>query len=590
MVAVTSCVAVVVRGFFSVFVVTLRGLPPSTRCCHTQDVSRLTLSRQLLLLQTLIVVLVVTVVAGVSLVQTDAAFRADESRRLRGTAESVATESLVRVTAAAAAGEGRTGNPAGDVAALEEVLWSRLELRRASIGASYLMLVAADGTVLSSPVRPGSPEDTSLRADVLQGATWAGTGERFGRRTIEAQTAVFGDATVDSSGQLVGGQAGQLLGYVIVGRYYPSRLEVLGTAAPSVFLYLALAGAIGVAGSLLLARRVKRQTLGLEPSEIAALVEQREAMLHGVREGVVGVDLGGTVAFANDEAAELLGLEGDVIGRRVDDLGTSPEVAAVLRGEATGRDRAVAVGERLLVLNSRPVLVRGRQTGWVTSMRDRTQLLGLQQELANAEAGTDTLRAQVHEFRNRLHAIAGMAELERYDDLRGFVQEVISRLDGRMAAVSGRVEDPAVAALLVAKASRADELGIEFVVSDGSRLGQHEPALSADLVTVVGNLVDNAFEAVPRGRGRVAVDLQDDGTQIVVQVRDTGAGFGADELARAFETGWSTKAGEDAPGRGFGLALTRMACRRHGGDVSIQHDHGAVLRAELRVGEVPAGA
>lgn len=539
--------------------------------------SRLTLSRQLLLLQTLIVVLVVAVVAGVSLVQTDADFRSDESRRMRGTAESLAAEGVVR-TAAAQAGDAQRR------AALEGALWARLEQRRVSVDASYVMVLDAEGVPLSTPVRPGEPDDTALRDDVRRGATWAGTGQRFGRRTIEAQAAVFGGGSEST------GRAGQLLGYVVVGRYYPSRLEVIGTAAPSVFLYLALAGAIGVAGSLLLARRVKRQTLGLEPPEIAALVEQREAMLHGVREGVVGVDLGGTVAFANDEAAELLALDSEVIGRGVDDLGVAPEVAAVLRGEATGRDRVVAVGQRLLVLNSRPVRVRGRQTGWVTSMRDRTQLLELQQELADAEAGTDTLRAQVHEFRNRLHAMAGMAELGRYDDLRDFVQEVISRLDGRMAAVSGSVEDPAVAALLVAKASRADELGVEFVVSDGSCLRQHDPALSADLVTVVGNLVDNAFDAVPRGQGRVAVDLHDDGDRIVVQVRDTGAGFGDEELAHVFEMGWTTKGDDDGTGHGFGLALTRMACRRHGGDVSIEYDDGAVLRAELRAGEEMADA
>lgn len=551
------------------------------RCCETRGVTRLTLSRQLLLLQTLIVVLVVAVVAGVSLVTTDASFREDESRRMRGTAESVASQALVRTVTAESDDTQR-------VAALEGALWAQLERIRASADASYLMVLDADGRPLSSRVRPGSPDDTTLRADVRAGATWAGTAERFGRRTIEAQAAVFSDRA---------DRVGELIGYVVVGRYYPSRLEVLGTAAPSVFLYLALAGAIGVAGSLLLARRVKRQTLGLEPPEIAALVEQREAMLHGVREGVVGVDMAGTVAFANDEAGDLLDLGRDVIGedvgqgvigRKVEELAVAPEVAAVLRGETTGRDRVVAVGQRLLVLNSRPVRVRGRQTGWVTSMRDRTQLLGLQQELATAEAGTDTLRAQVHEFRNRLHAIAGMAELGRYDDLRGFVQEVISRLDGRMAAVAGRVEDPAVAALLVAKASRADELGIEFTVSEDSHLGQHDAGLSADLVTVVGNLVDNAFDAVPRGDGRVTVELQDDAARVVVQVRDTGAGFDESELAHVFEMGWTTK-GDEAGGHGFGLALTRMACRRHGGDVRIEHDGGAVLRAELRVEEVRGG-
>jgi two-component system CitB family sensor kinase len=380
-----------------------------------------------------------------------------------------------------------------------------------------------------------------------------------------------------------------VIGYLVIGRYYPSRLEVLRSAIPNALFYFAIAGAIGVGGSLLIARRVKRQTLGLEPQEITALVEQREAMLHGVREGVVGVDRSDRIAFANDEALALLGLEGPVRHRAVADLDVGPEVRAALTGEASGGDVVVAVGTRLLVLNTRPVRVRETRTGWVTSMRDRTELLSLEQELATAQAGTDTLRAQVHEFRNRLHAIAGMAELGRVEQVRDFVHTVMDDLDGRVGQVTERIEDPAVASLLVAKGSRADELGIEFSLTEESWLGAHAAALSADLVTVVGNLVDNAFDAVSAG-GRVEVDISDHEGRILIEVSDTGGGIAQQDLAQVFELGWTTKHGNDASSHGFGLALTRMACRRHGGSVTIDHgevDHpeGAVLRAELFVGE-----
>jgi sensor histidine kinase regulating citrate/malate metabolism len=429
--------------------------------------------------------------------------------------------------------------------------------------------------VLSTSI-PGEEDAASLRPDVVKGATWSGTSSRYDRRTIEAQVPVYSAVAKEPS---------VLLGYLVIGRFYPSRLEVLGTAAPSVFRYLALAGAIGVAGSLLLARRVQRQTLGLEPSEIAALVEQREAMLHGVREGVLGVDLSGAVAFVNDEAMRLLKLRDPVMGRRVEELGQQEEVAAVLAGRLHERDVVVAVGGRLLVLNNQPIRVRKRQTGWVTSMRDRTELLGVQQELADAQAGTDTLRAQVHEFRNRLHAISGMAELGQTDDLQSFVQTVMTNLDSRLGEVSQHVEDPAVAALVVAKASRADELGISFSLAEGAHLGQHAGQLSADLVTVVGNLVDNAFDAVGGASGSVVLDFDDDGERIEVEVRDSGAGIPADAVERAFQVGWTTKNGSDAKGHGFGLALTRMACQRHRGSVRVEHRGGAVLSAELFVDE-----
>jgi len=535
--------------------------------------ARLSLSRQLLLLQMCIVVLVVTAVAGVSAVQTDRAFRTDESRRMLGTAESVATEGLVRDVVTTNKSRG-----AGGQETLEDAVKVRLERARVSAGADFAVLVKRGGRVLSTSI-PGTEDAASLRGDVVDGATWSGTSTRYDRRTIEAQVPVF---------SAVPGKPSVLLGHLVIGRFYPSRLEVLGTAAPSVFLYLALAGAIGVAGSLLLARRVKRQTLGLEPAEIAALVEQREAMLHGVREGVLGVDLSGAVAFVNDEAMRLLELRDPVMGKRVEELGQEAEVVAVLAGRMHEQDVVVAVGGRLLVLNNQPIQVRERQTGWVTSMRDRTELLGVQQELADAQAGTDTLRAQVHEFRNRLHAISGMAELGQNDDLQSFVQTVMTNLDSRLGEVSQHVEDPAVAALVVAKASRADELGISFSLAEGAHLGQHAPQLSADLVTVVGNLVDNAFDAVGGASGTVILDLEDDGERIEVEVRDSGAGIPADAVERAFQVGWTTKDGSDAKGRGFGLALTRMACQRHRGSVRVEHRDGAVLSAELFV-DGPAG-
>jgi sensor histidine kinase regulating citrate/malate metabolism len=537
-------------------------------------VTRLSLSRQLLLLQMLMVVLVVGTVGWVSAIQADQSFRSRESRRLLATAEATAAREVVR---ASLAGDNPTTKDLDERSGQRPAAAIELERVRAAAGASYVLLMDREGRVLTTSVPLAEDEAVPIDEDVRRGSSSASTGERFGRKEVEAQVAVLADSRFKLPDQGPGG----VIGTLVIGRYYPSRLEVFRSAIPNALLYFAIAGLIGVAGSLLIARRVKRQTLGLEPGEITALVEQREAMLHGVREGVIGVDGNGRVAFANDEAIALLDLGAPARGRPVDELDVAPEVLAALRGEAAGRDVIAAVGSRLLVLNAQPVRVRARRTGWVTTMRDRTELLSLEQELAAAQAGTDTLRAQVHEFRNRLHAIAGMAELGRVDQVSEFVHAVITDLDGRIGQVSAQVEDPAIASLLVAKASRADELGIQLTLTPDSHLPAQPAALSADLVTVVGNLVDNAFDAVSTG-GRVEVELTEIDGRIVVEVADTGGGISDDDIARIFELGWTTKDGADAGSHGFGLALTRMACRRHGGSVSVGHREGAVLRAELR--------
>lgn len=526
----------------------------------------LSLARQLLLLQMLMVVLVVGTVGWVTTVQASQDFRTETAGRLLGTADATASERVVR-DALVVHEEGPVG--------------VRLERVRVAAGASYVLLVAVDGHVLATSVPGSAGEDLAVRPDVRRGASWSGEYTRFDRAAVEAQVAVFSDAQSELQyGDRYGITANEVIGYLILGRDHPSRLEVLRSDIPHVLFYLALAGLIGIGGSLLIARRVKRQTLGLEPREITELMEHREAMLHGVREGVIGVDMAGRVVFASGEADALLGLRPPVRGRPVGELDIAPEAVAALCGRGPGDDVVVAVGSRLLVLNTQAMRVRGRQTGWVTSMRDRTELLSLEQELAAAQAGTDTLRAQVHEFRNRLHAIAGMAELGKVEQVREFVHTVMDRLDGRVGEVSAQVEDPAVASLLVAKASRADERGVTFHLAEDAYLGPQEPAFSADLVTVVGNLVDNAFDAVDAG-GRVEVDLSEEDDRIVVEVSDTGAGIAEEDRARVFELGWTTKSGSDARSHGFGLALTRMACRRHGGTVTIDQREGTVVRAEL---------
>jgi two-component system CitB family sensor kinase len=250
----------------------------------------------------------------------------------------------------------------------------------------------------------------------------------------------------------------------------------------------------------------------------------------------------------------------------------------------------VFAGDRILTLNRMPVSVRGVRAGSVTTMRDLTELRQLQQELGITRQTTEALRAQAHEFANRLHTISGLLELGEHEEVLRYVKRLGSATQELTATVTSQVGDPALAALLIAKASVAAERGVQLRLASSTEVGMLDDALSEDLATVVGNLVDNALDAVgPLGGGEVAVEVVHDASEVRVQVRDSGPGVAPELVHEVFTSGFTTKAANGGA-RGFGLALTATICRRRGGGVSVRNDGGAVFSACLPVSVVTAGA
>ena len=213
-----------------------------------------------------------------------------------------------------------------------------------------MVVALADRSVVASadPDAAGRTFDVG-DSTVLDGRAWVGEGNSTGSPAVVAMVPI-----------LTGPQR-EAAGFVAVTRDYPSVLDGLAAAAPNLLTYLGLASAIGIIGSLLVARRVKRQTLGLEPAEITGLVEHRDAMLHGIREGVVGLDLRGRVTLINDEAIRLLHIPGDALGRTLAELGVGEEMRDALLSGDVERDRAVASAGRVLVVNRLPIASRGRR-------------------------------------------------------------------------------------------------------------------------------------------------------------------------------------------------------------------------------------
>src|SRR5438477_8817128 len=271
---------------------------------------------------------------------------------------------------------------------------------------------------------------------------------------------------------------------------------------PGYGVTILVALALGIAGSVLLARRLKRQIFGLEPFEIAGLLEEREASLQGIREGALATDAGGTITLANAEARRLLDLPADAVGKKVTAVLPAGRLASFLSGGLNDEDEVVLAGERVLIASRRPVRVRGHEIGHVVTLRDSTDLKRLSGGLG-VDSLTDALRAQAHEFSNRLHTIAGLVELGRAEEAMQLITATSGVHQELTESLLERIGDPVLGALLLAKAAVASERGIELRVSDDtvmtrSSAGRAQGARSIgseDLITLLGHLLDSALDA-----------------------------------------------------------------------------------------------
>lgn len=541
----------------------------------------LTLAAKVLLLQLAVIVLLLVAVGVLSIRQSNADFAEERGDQMVSVAEYVAVQDLVR----ARLEEVRDGAERWQVTA---DLTSYAERGVRLSGATDVLVVGPDGTVLAATDANRVGERADLGGDeVGDGRGGTADVEVGGERRVAAYAPVISDARGDNGA----------VGAIVAEAAYPSVADQLAEAAPELGLFLGLGAVLGLAGTWVVSRVVRRSTRGLGTTELANLADQREALLHAIREGVVGVGTDGRVTVMNDAARATLGLEDapDPVGRPVGALGLDPHVVALLTGDGSddARDALALVGQRVVVFNRGLASTGGRGIGTVTTLRDRTELVSLQSQLSSNLSITDTLRAQTHEFDNRLHTISGLVQLGEYDEVATLVGTLTRHRAEVGEHVAKRIADPAVAALVVAKHAVAEERGVTLELDPGSRLPALAPDLAADLTTVVGNLVDNAVDA-SAGAREPAVELwiHADDEAVHVRVRDNGPGVPADLRDAVFVRGWSTKE-EVLGGRGIGLPLVRLICTQRGGEVVVDDAEaagggGAEFRVVLPTGS-PVG-
>ncbi|WP_326785068.1 sensor histidine kinase [Streptomyces sp. NBC_00151] len=501
---------------------------------------------QVLLMQIAIAVGVAVLATGLFLAPLSAQLDDQAMRRALAIAQTTAAQPQIAVDLQRTA-PSRTGP-----------VQAEAERIREASGAEYVVVMDMRGIRWShrSPAQIGKPVSTSPKQALA------------GRDVMEIDTGTLGRS---ARGKVPLRDAGdRIVGAVSVGIKYDSVRARLIDAIPGLFAYAGGAMAVGALAAYLISRRVQRQTRDLAFSDIAALLAEREAMLHGIREGVVALDRGGRVRLLNDEAQRLLGVGAEAIGRPLDDALGPGRTTDVLAGRVTGTDLLTVRGQRVLVANRMPT----EDGGAVATLRDRTELEQLGRELDSTHGLIDALRAQDHEHANRMHTLLGLLELEMYDDAVEFVGEVVGDHRVTSEQVTEKIHDPLLAALLVGKATVATERGVALWVSDRTLL----PDRLVDprgLVTVVGNLVDNALDAVAgTPHARVEVELRAEGRTAVLRIRDTGPGIPEERRELIFTDGWSTKQPPAHGKRGIGLSLVRRLAERQGGSAEVADADG----------------
>ena len=345
--------------------------------------------------------------------------------------------------------------------------------------------------------------------------------------------------------------------------------------------------ALGAVGTYVVNARLRRHTHGMNAAELSRMHDYHEAALHAVREGLLMLDGQYRVALINDGGRELLGLAGEqgVIGTSVADLGLPSPLTGALLASEPRVDEVHLTAERVLVVNTSPVS-GGERRGTVVTLRDVTELQSLMGELDSERGFTQALRSQAHEAANRLHTVVSLIELGRAEEAVDFATAELELAQALTDQVVAAVSEPVLAALLLGKTAQANERGVELVVSQESRMddGLLPDALPArDLVTILGNLIDNAVDAAQGSpRARVTVTAYAEGSELVLRVADTGTGVDPAHADLVFQRGFSTKPSGPG-GRGLGLALVRQAVHRHGGGLTVAEAENGGAEFEVRL-------
>lgn len=370
----------------------------------------------------------------------------------------------------------------------------------------------------------------------------------------------------------------KIVGYVVTG--YSD--DVLKNSAIDSIIFLLIMTAfglsVGILGAIYLARHVKKILFGLEPEAIAAMLQERNIILDSVREGVITIDDKGMITLVNIEAENLLKdasiVDTDVlVGKHIKDVLKNIQFDSILNEGRIITNAGVKLGDTLFIITSVPLMLNDKIIGAVFTFRKKSVVEELANQLTGFKNYSTALRAQTHEFMNKMHVIMGLIEMKAYDELKTFTKEVAYNRQSEVSYIVTRMKDITLAGFILGKISRSRELDIDFSLSDESELRNELEVPSVhDLVLIVGNIVENAFDALANFDGEriVSLSILDFDKEIVITVEDSGPGIDEESLKNIFTRGYSSK----GKGHGYGLYLVKQSIDNLEGSIDVESVEG----------------
>ena len=336
---------------------------------------------------------------------------------------------------------------------------------------------------------------------------------------------------------------------------------------------LAIAIELVIAGSL--SKKVKKSLMGYEPDVFTAMYRMRDNILETLEEGIIATDENGIIQFANDSAIKMICKNPfeNIIGKNVEILGDEILTSVMINGD---KETNVNLSNADIILDRITIKESDGTNGAIGVLHDRAEYTKLMEDLSGTRYLVDSMRANNHDFTNKLHVILGLIQMEMYDEAISYIQNITMVQRETISKVMNAVNEPAVAALIIGKIARASELNVRFVLREGCYYSAADMSLPSEmLVTVIGNLLDNAFDAMndsnnPNEHKELMFGIYSRPGAVLITVDDTGNGIKDEDIDMIFVNGYSTK----GTGRGTGLYQIKSMVENYGGKITVESQEG----------------
>lgn len=368
------------------------------------------------------------------------------------------------------------------------------------------------------------------------------------------------------------------IGFVSVGTLEENVNKAMNVATKNLFLFSFIGFMIGTIGTVFLTASIKKSLLGLEPDEISKLYNDKTGMLEAISEGVIAIDRDENITLINDAALNIIQFDkrytkNKLLGKNILEYFDTTQLPNILKTGEAEYDKEMIINNTIILANRVPIKNKGKIVGAMATFRDKTEFTNLAEEVTGVKQIIEALRANTHEFSNKLHVILGLLHLKEIDEAKKYIKSVSDNQEENLSLVTSRIKEPTIAGLLLGKISRAKELNIDLEINEDSYYVNDTDINKHVFVTILGNLLENAFEAVSKTANDekfVYFKIIENEEIIEIDIEDNGVGIEKDKIDEIFKRGYTTKQNS----KGVGLDLVRRVVKSLDGKIRVDSDEG----------------